>query len=72
MNTNSELLPNGRKRLLKATAIDIIVSIILPGWGVLVGAFAFFAKGEKKRGATMMIIGAVILFLLIASGQFRN
>jgi len=45
---------------LKATVVDIIISVILPGWGLIVGALAFFAKGEKKRGATMMIIGAFI------------
>lgn len=66
-NADYEILPDGRKRFLKATGVDIIISIFFPGWGLIVGAFAFFAKGEKKRGATMMIIGAIILFLVIIS-----
>ena len=64
-----ELLPNGRKRYLKATGGDIIISSIAPGWGLIIGALAFLIKGEKKRGTTMMIIGAIVLLLLIVSGR---
>jgi hypothetical protein len=63
--------PDGRKQYLKATGLDIAISILLPGWGLIVGAMAFFIKGEKKRGATMMIIGAIILFLVIVTGNFH-
>jgi len=71
-NADYEVLPNGRKRFLKATGVDILISIFLPGWGLIVGAWAFFVKGEQKRGATMMIIGGIILFLVIISGQFNK
>jgi hypothetical protein len=71
-NADYEVLPNGRKRFLKATNVDIIISIFLPGWGLMVGAWAFFVKGEQKRGTTMMIIGGIILFLVIISGQFNK
>ena len=62
---NYEILPDGRKRFLKATGIDIVISIILPVWGLAVGGYAYFGKGETKRGATMMIIGAIVLVLCI-------
>lgn len=62
---NYEILPDGRKRFLKATPVDIIVSIILPFWGLAIGGYAYFGKGETKRGATRMIIGAIVLFLCI-------
>jgi len=71
-NADYEMLPSGRKRFLKATGVDILISIFLPGWGLLVGGWAFFVKGEQKRGATMMIIGGIILFLVIISGQFNK
>ena len=71
-NADYEILPNGRKRFLKATGLDIVISIFLPGWGLIVGAMAFLIKGEKKRGATMMIIGAIVLFLVIISGNFNK
>ena len=69
-NKDYEILPNGRKRLLRATFLDIIISIILPGWGFIIGAFALLIKREKKRGATMMAIGVGVLVLIIAMRIF--
>jgi len=56
-------------RFEKATTGDIILSIIIPGWGVLIGLIAL-CKGEKKRAGTMIIISAGIIFLFILSRQF--
>lgn len=55
-------LPTTRKRLQKATTGDIILSVILPGWGILIGLMAL-CVGEKQRARTMMGIGACILVL---------
>lgn len=46
----------------KATTGDVILSLILPGWGVLVGIIAL-AKKEVRRGLTM--IGLSITLVLI-------
>jgi hypothetical protein len=61
-----EILPNGKKRYLKATIGDYIFSVILPFWGVVIGGVAILS-GEKKRGQTMMLVGgaALILFVLL-------
>ncbi len=68
MNTPQELSEkkNGRKRLSKATTGDIILSVLLPGWGVLIGLIAL-CKGEKKRAVTMIAIGACVLALIIST-----
>jgi hypothetical protein len=50
------ILPDGRIRFLKATFRDILLSVVIPPVGFLVGFFAFTLKGEKRRGATMMIL----------------
>src|SRR5579862_4806553 len=69
-NADYVLTTDGRKHFLKATTGDIILSIILPGWGVLIGLGALF-RGEKKRAVTMVAIGACILFLVVISGRFH-
>lgn len=72
MNMPQELAEkkDGRKRLSKATRGDIILSVLLPGWGVLIGLIAL-CKGEKKRAVTMIAIGVCVLAVIIASGRFR-
>jgi len=72
MNTPQELAEqkDGRKRLPKATTGDIILSVLLPGWGVLIGLIAL-CKGEKKRAVTMIAIGVCILALIISTRRFR-
>jgi hypothetical protein len=61
-----EMLPNGKKRYLKATIGDYIFSLILPFWGVVIGGSAII-RGEKKRGQTMILVGVaeLILFALL-------
>jgi hypothetical protein len=54
-----ELLPSGKKRYLKATWIDIVVSALIPLWGLVGGIYALF-KEEKKRGLTMITIGIAV------------
>ena len=72
MNMPENSLKSGddRKRLSKATTGDIILSVLLPGWGVLIGLIAL-CKGEKKRAVTMIAIGVCVLALVIFSGRFR-
>jgi hypothetical protein len=48
----------------RATAIDIIISIIFPLGGIVVGLIAL-CKGEKKRAITMFAIGICITILQI-------
>jgi uncharacterized membrane protein YhfC len=47
-------------KLAKATVMDIILSVAIPGWGVLIGLIAL-VKREIKRGLTMIGIGAVMI-----------
>lgn len=56
------------ERYEKATIGDIILSVILPFWGVSIGLIAL-CKGEKKRAFTMIGIGAVNLGLAFYLGQ---
>jgi hypothetical protein len=46
-NLDFAINPSGRKPLLTARTLDILISIIIPGWGVLAGFMALL-KGEKK------------------------
>lgn len=50
------------KRLEQATGGDIALSIMFPGWGVLIGLIALI-KGERKRAGTMIGLGVVLLVL---------
>lgn len=59
-----EILPNGKKRYTRATAVDIVLSVILPFWGLVLGGIAL-ARGEAKRGKTMMLIGAIFLAVVV-------
>jgi len=59
------ILENGKKHYVKATVIDIIFSLILPFWGLVIGLVAI-ARGEKKRGQTMALIGVVGLLIFAA------
>ena len=68
-STDYVLTPSGKKRWLKATTGDIILSVLFPGWGLGIGVFAL-CKGEKKRAVTMISIGVCIILLLLLSGRF--
>ena len=59
-----EILPNGKKRYTRATTGDIVFSIFLPFWGIVIGGIAAI-RGETKRGKTMMLIGAVVLAIWV-------
>ena len=65
-----ELTPSGRKRFLKATTTDIVISLILPGWGVIVGFIALL-KGESRRAATMIAIGICVFVAIAALKNIR-
>jgi hypothetical protein len=59
-----EVLPSGRKRYTRATVVDIVLSVILPLWGLVIGGLAL-VKGERKRGFTMIGVGAVFTTLAV-------
>jgi|GEM_PF-5794196 PTS system, mannose/fructose/sorbose family, IID component len=68
-NDKYQVLPNGKKILKNASLIDIILSIIIPIFGLIIGIYALI-KGEKKRGFTLLGIFAlccVIQFIVIYS-----
>ena len=50
-------------KLEKATTGDIILSVIIPGWGVLIGLIALI-KQELKRGFTMIGISALMIIVI--------
>ncbi|HEY3645379.1 MAG TPA: hypothetical protein VGM16_08585 [Gammaproteobacteria bacterium] len=59
-----------KSRLQKATIGDIALSVIIPGWGILIGLIALI-KREFKRGLTMIAIGVVMVAIYTALGLFR-
>ena len=59
-----EILPNGKRRYLKATVGDIFFCCLLPFWGLIVGGIAF-SRGEKKRGQTMMLLGLALVAVVV-------
>lgn len=59
--------PKAGGKLEKATVMDIILSVVIPGWGVLIGLIALI-KREFKRGLTMLIISAVMIAIYVALG----
>ncbi len=65
-----QLIPRDRRHRRPVTS-DFILCMLLPGWGVLVGAIAWFIKGEKTRGKTMTTIGFGIFLLLGLGCLFR-
>ena len=61
-DTNSKkpwiTLENGKRHYTRATAIDIILAIVIPIIGLIFGLYAL-AKKEYKRGWTLIAIGLV-------------
>lgn len=49
-------------KLEKATTGDTILSVVIPGWGLLIGLIALIKK-EFRRGLTM--IGLSLLMILV-------
>jgi hypothetical protein len=62
LGTSSETAKGGK--LQKATTGDIVLSLILPGWGLLVGLIAL-VKGEARRAFTMMALSAVLISVYV-------
>lgn len=60
-----------KMKLSKATTGDIVLSLLVPGWGLLVGLIAL-VKGELKRAGTMMAISAALIALLIGIGFYQR
>ena len=58
------ILENGKKRYTRATAIDIILSIVIPIIGPVFGLIALIKK-EYKRGWTMIAIGLVHIIIRV-------
>lgn len=52
--------PKKAPKLTKATVADIVLCLIIPGWGILVGLIAL-AKREWKRAGTMILISVILL-----------
>lgn len=52
-------------KLEKATTGDIVLSVIIPGWGVLIGLIALVKK-EIRRGLTMLGISALMIVVISA------
>lgn len=50
-------------KLEKATTGDIVLSVIIPGWGVLVGLIAL-VKTEARRGLTMLAISSLMIIVI--------
>lgn len=51
-------------KLEKATTGDIVLSVIIPGWGFLIGLVALFKK-EVRRGLTMLGISVLIIITIV-------
>jgi len=58
-----------RQRFERATAGDVVLSVVLPGWGILVGLTAL-CKGERKRAVTIIVIGACVLAVVALARGF--
>lgn len=60
-----KILPDGKKHYTRATTVDIVISALIPFWGIVIGAIAA-SRGEVQRGKTMMIVGGICLLLVAA------
>lgn len=54
-----------KQRLSGPTIVDVIVSCLIPFWGLIVGIIALI-KGEFRRSAWMVGISCALLGLLVA------
>ena len=59
-----EVLPNGKRRYIRATGIDMFISGIFPIVGLIIGAMAL-VRGERQRGLTMMGIAIVLTLIVV-------
>lgn len=54
-------------KLKNATTGDIVLSAIIPGWGILIGLIALIKK-EIRRGLTMLAISALMIVFVSILG----
>lgn len=52
-------------KLEKATTGDIVLSLIIPGWGILIGLIAL-TKQEFRRGLTMFGLSVLVIAVITA------
>ena len=64
MGESANPSPKKAPKLAKATVADIVLCVVIPGWGILVGLIAL-AKREWKRAATMIGISALLLAVFV-------
>ena len=64
MSVMAESSGSGKTKLEKATVGDIVLSLILPGWGILVGLIAL-AKSEFRRSTTMIGLSVAVIVVLV-------
>lgn len=57
-NNKYVLLPNGKVRYLRATAVDIFICVLMLFIGFILGIAAFVRK-ETQRAKTMLLISVV-------------
>jgi hypothetical protein len=64
--SNVEILPNGKKRYLRATRVDLALCLLLPAFGLLIALFAVL-RGEKKRAETMFLLSLlwIVVFTVL-------
>jgi hypothetical protein len=63
--SGSATVGSKKGKLQTATVGDIVLSIILPGWGIIVGVIAL-VKGEVRRAGTMAAISIAVLAICFA------
>lgn len=61
---NHSITPAWRKPYVRASTGDWIFTVLVPGFGIILGLRALF-RGEGKRGMTMIIVGVVTIALAL-------
>ena len=59
------ILENGKKHYTRASAIDIILALVVPAIGPILGLVSLMKK-EYRRGWTMIGIGSIqIIYIMV-------
>jgi hypothetical protein len=64
LKLSDPITPSWRKSYARASKGDWVFTVLVPGFGIIIGLRALF-RGESKRGLTMIIVGAVTISLLL-------